>query len=207
MPTSRSVPHPTRRTALGLIASAATLALVGRDAVREPRGPDRDPRARELAQASRRNDVCSVGNAIGVGLRGDYFVEPEFRGTPLLTRTDPVIDFDASLDWPDSGTGARPRSVRWSGWVKPPIGGSYRFHLDAPGSRVLVSRQLVTVPSGARSAPFEMNAGRFYPIVLEIAHIEPDPVRRIRLEWTAPHGARYVVPRSLLHLPSETLKT
>ena len=25
-----------------------------------------------------------------------------------------------------------------------------------------------------------------------------------RLEWTAPHGARFLVPRALLYLPTET---
>ncbi len=36
---------------------------------------------------------------------------------------------------------------------------------------------------------------------MEVARIRPD-TGRIHLEWTAPHGGRFAVPRSLLYEPT-----
>jgi hypothetical protein len=51
----------------------------------------------------------------------------------------------------------------------------------------------------------EMSAGRFYPVLIELKGLNPAAAQqRVRLEWTAPHGARYLIPRALLHQPTET---
>lgn len=165
-----------------------------------------DLMAAELLQAAKRADMCTGANAVGVGLRGEYFAEPDLQGPLVLVRVDDVVDFDASIRQPAAAeAGARKvSSVRWTGWIKSPISGHYRFHADAPGMRVLVARNLVAGVDASPAARVEMAAGRFYPVEVVASQITDSPAR-IRLEWTAPHGARYVVPRALLQLPTDTV--
>jgi hypothetical protein len=151
----------------------------------------------DLDDAARRSALCTSKDAAGVGLSGSYFAEHGCRGTPLLVRIDSVVDFDAGLDWPAERAARRPQSVSWRGWVRAPLDGRYRFHLDVVGATVHVARQDLLVAG----ASIDLRAGRYYPIEATIPSI-PDATARIRLEWTAPHGARYVVPRALLQLPS-----
>jgi hypothetical protein len=157
----------------------------------------------ELVRAAERADICTAANAVGVGLRGEYFAEAFFRGPTVLERVDDVIDFDSTLRWP-TDSAARPVSVRWSGWIKPPLSGGYRFHADSPNMRIVVARNVVAGVGADPDAIVDMAAGRFYPIEVSVSQTtEQDS--RIRLEWTAPHGARFVVPRALLHLPTDTV--
>jgi hypothetical protein len=52
-------------------------------------------------------------------------------------------------------------------------------------------------------AAIDMASGRYYPILLEARRL--DALNgRLKLEWTTPYGARYVVPRGLLFVPSES---
>jgi len=191
------------RKGLGVLALALLLVGLARDVAPSDKEHAKLSLNRITSNgASTVSDLCSARNAVGVGLRGEYFAKVEWQGVPLLSRTDPSIDFDASLDWP-SHTPA-PRSVRWQGWVKAPISGTYRFHVEAAPARVSVARQDVVGGDRGQSLPIELQAGRFYPITVEIAHLDARPRGPLMLEWTAPHGARYVVPRSLLFLPTET---
>ncbi len=203
------------RTALSFADSAAIMLLVSSlvmlpSSSGTPRsGPvtrlEGASESAELRQAAQRLEVCSATNVAGVGLRGEYFANPQSQGRALLVRIDPTIDFNVDLDWPESEVATRPRSVRWSGWIKPPMAGRFRFHFSVPGGRVYVSRQALVGPTALSDASIELAAGRFYPVRVEgdlVAAGPPD--RLVRLEWTAPHGARNVIPRSLLYLPSET---
>jgi hypothetical protein len=143
-------------------------------------------------------DAGRVCNAVATGLRGEYFAQEDWRG-PLLARTDPAIDFDASLDWPAERQVQRPRSARWTGWVMPLFTGHYRFHADAvAGARVVVARQTLLGEPGAADSAL-LAAGRLYPIRVELPRLDGD-VRRIRLEWTTPQGSRHVVPGELFYL-------
>ena len=190
--------------AIGVFAGAVLLL---RNDVVGPRAPapSAERMAEELLQANERAGLCSSANAVGVGLRGEYFSEASFRGRAALVRVDDVVDFDPSLAWP-SGVALRPASVRWSGWIKAPLSGRYLFHADAPNMRVTVARQVVAGVGTAEDNLVDLAAGRFYPIEITVSQLT-DSGARIRLEWTAPHGARYVIPKALLHLPSETIAT
>jgi len=191
-----------RRAFFALAAAAGAAVVVRRDGVRGVVSPTNGLAAAEARQAAERMAMCSAANAAGVGLRGEYFARERCAGAPLLVRLDGAIDFDTSFDMPAEGTQRRPRSARWSGWVKPPITGHYRFHAGTPDARIVVARQALTGPDAA--ADVELSAGRFYPIVVELDRIAAAD-ERIRLEWTAPHGARFLVPRALLYLPTEGL--
>jgi hypothetical protein len=142
---------------------------------------------------------CSSRNLAGVGLQGDYFMNVGARGPLLLTRVDPSVEFDASLDWPSSMS-RRPRSARWHGWVKVPLTGPYRFHAE-PSVSVTVSGLALAGATASDLATIELTAGRFYPIVVE-ADLQTGS--GVKLEWTPPHGVRFVIPKTLLFLPTPT---
>ena len=157
----------------------------------------------ELREAERRAALCSASNVAGTGLRGEYFADDKASGKPLLVRVDTTVDFDRTLEWPDGAAGARPRSAQWRGWIKAPISGRYRFHTSQPRSTLVVSRQSMLGPQGEDGDAIELTAGRFYPVTLKVEGL--DRLQgRLALGWTSPFGARYVVPRPLLYLPTES---
>ena len=199
-------PTLTRRAFLAGGTAGAALLLLRRDFARETPAPGHGLAQVELEQAARKVELCSSATAAGVGLRGEYFADAGCRGAALLVRLDAGIDFDAGLDWPADRRGPRPRSVRWTGWVKPAVTGAYRFHTGSAPARVLVSRQPLAGAGAGAQAQIELAAGRYYPITIELDHVDA-AAGRIRLEWTAPHGARFAVPRALLYLPSEGVRT
>ena len=160
-----------------------------------------DRMAAELLLAAERADTCSARNAVGVGLKGEYFAKAYFSGPATLVRVDDVVDLDPSIEWP-TGTAMRPGSIRWSGWIKPPLSGKYRFHAGAPNMQVLVGRNIVAGEGASPDGSVDLAAGRFYPIEVAVSRLIESDIR-IKLEWTAPHGARYVIQRALLHLPTE----
>jgi hypothetical protein len=175
---------------------AGLLALLARrDAL--PGDPVVRASAPDLEDAANRGSLCTAKDLPGVGLLGQYFEREGCRGAPCLTRVDAVIDFDAGFDWPGDRVAARPRSIRWTGWVRAPLDGRYRFHLDALDASVEVSRTEMLAPEMS----MELHLGRYYPMVVTLARLH-EAAQRVRLEWTAPHGARYVVPRALLQVPT-----
>ena len=205
MPLAINLPTETSLARRGALAAAfgAMFVLMRRDGGSvQASSPPANLAESELRRAAQRGELCGAGNAAGVGLRGEYFSGELMHGATLLVRLDGLVDFDASLDWPAGRGNERPHSARWMGWVKPPLSGSYRFHADAPNARVLVARQVLAGADAPPAAHIDMAAGRYYPITVELQRIGTG-INRMRLEWTAPHGARFVVPRPLLYPPSE----
>lgn len=198
-----------RRTTALLVAGAGLLVsgYVFRDALGiggVAKQTAMDPMTAELLRAAERADLCMSTNAVGVGLRGEYFTQADLRGTPVLVRIDELVDFDHTIQQLAEAGTQKVQSARWTGWIKAPISGQYRFHADAPGMRVMVARNLVAGDGASPDVKVDLAAGRFYPVEMTVSQITNTDAR-MRLEWTAPHGARYVVPRSLLQLPSDTV--
>lgn len=144
---------------------------------------------------------CSNRNSSGVGLKGDYFSQQTLQGELLLSRVDSTVEFEPSREWPVDRGANRPRSARWQGWVKAPLSGRYRFHGE-PSAHITVGGLPMAGRAAAPDAFLEMTAGTFYPIQMEVDSLS---TTRVRLEWTAPHGMRYVIPRALLFLPTPTV--
>lgn len=165
----------------------------------ETAGPPGSVAAAELKQAERLAALCSASNVSGTGLRGEYFASAKVQGAPLLVRVDATVDFDKLLEWPATDH-KRPRSAQWTGWVKAPITGLYRFHATQPRTSIEVARQSMLGKEQQEGDRIELTAGRFYPITLQAEQLEL-MTGRLALEWTTPFGARYVVPRALLYLP------
>ena len=62
----------------------------------------------------------------------------------MLTRTDPIVDFDWASAAPDPAVQADNFSVRWSGQVMAPVTGTYTFTTTSDdGVRLYVNGQLL----------------------------------------------------------------
>ena len=187
-----------------LMASALMRQDMPGDSLVAPAGSETtaDP---ELQRAAERGSLCSNTNPTGVGLRGEYFAKEKFQGAPLLVRTDPGIDFDSNFDWrANPGVSQAPKSVRWTGWVRPPVTGRYQFHIQGEGATVTVARKAFT-GLNAGDGYVELHAGRYAPVVIEMSPVPAGAAERIRFEWTTPYGARFVVPHALLFTPNESV--
>ena len=144
----------------------------------------------------------------GNGLQGEYFNNTGLVGTPVLTRTDPTVNFS----WGDSGPGhgiAHNRfSVRWTGQVEAAGTGAYTFStLADDGIRLWVNNvkvidhwtlqtQTLHTPVKDTSAPVNLTAGQKYDIKIEF--YENTGKAAAKLHWTAPGQAEAVVPETAL---------
>lgn len=161
--------------------------------------------AGELDRASERANVCSVRNAKAAGLTAEYFGAKGFAGAPLLTRQEGPIDGD----WPVVGQDVKTpvRSARWRGWIRPPFTGSFSFHADLPGAQITVAGKRLS----AADDKINLNAGRFHPIQVELPELpassasSPGGQAPLKLSWTTPFGARYLLPKAVLFPPSDTV--
>lgn len=148
--------------------------------------------------------LCTSRNLPGVGLRGEYFAEPNAKGKVLLSRLDLQVDFDSNLLWPATLQKTKPKSVRWTGWIRVPLGGVYTFHLPEGQAGEVQIANAVALTAAGQSNKIELTAGRFTPVAITVPRLAADiPVK---LEWTAPHGLRYTVPRGLLYPPTDQVK-
>ena len=88
---------------------------------------------------ARNASLAAMFSAIGgpgTGLRGEYYndasnaayplVNP-FAGSPVLTRTDTVVDFNWGSGSPGSAVTPNFFSVKWTGRIKAPVTGNYTF--------------------------------------------------------------------------------
>lgn len=159
------------------------------------------------AAAAHRAQLCSPSNPTGVGLRGEYFGQPGARGPVLLSRVDATVDFDATMDWPADRAATRPRSARWSGWIKAPFAGRYRIEVEPATAQVTVGVQPLQGPQASGNGWVDLEPGRFYPIEVVVPRLPAAGTDgHVALRWTAPHGARFVIPRNLLFMPTDTVK-
>lgn len=187
----------------GLAGAALVAAWAFRGAAATAPGPS--VQQSEIDQAAERAGLCTAVNAKGIGLTGEYFAQSRLQGTASWTRTDGPVDVETARELSTSAGGPSAGSVRWRGWVKAPVSGDYRFHVSgAPSAEITVARQRFGA-GGTSEGPIHLDAGRFYPIQVDVPDI-PHDATLLRLEWTAPHGMRYVVPRAVLFTPTDTVK-
>ena len=134
------------------------------------------------------------------GLNGQYFSGRDL-GSPVLTRSDPAIDFDWGAGAPGPGLPADDFSVRWTGEVLAETAGLYTFTVTSnDGARLWVAGQpLVDVWTDGvhdSSGTVQLDAGRWYPLTLE--YFEGLGTARVRLAYTPPGGPPQTVPSARL---------
>jgi beta-glucosidase len=61
------------------------------------------------------------------GLKGEYFDNVEFQGSPAMTRVDQQVEFDWNAASPSKEISPSHFGVRWSGTIQVPVAGDYDF--------------------------------------------------------------------------------
>ena len=199
---------PDRGRRLTLAASAVLLLVSSENLVPgkhhpSPARPNRGDRA-NLGEANRLSGLCSSSNAVGIGLRGEYFSKENWLGRPSATRIDTTIDFNSSRELAEASGVDRIGSVRWTGWIKAHVTGRFGFDGGSPRVQIIVSNILLSGPQATAASDLQISAGRYYPVRVEVNRILTTQYP-ICLKWTTPYGAHYVVPRQLLFLPTDSI--
>jgi len=127
----------------------------------------------------------------GDGLTAEYFATPDLSGAPVLTRTDPSINFNWDKFAPVPGLTRNNYSVRWSGTWTPPATGDYKLGVrvnycyaceNAEGFKLYLGDKLLlqsgTAKTGERGAVTEV------PV-----HIEDTKPQPLRLEYLHGNGS------------------
>ncbi|MDE2225498.1 MAG: glycoside hydrolase family 3 C-terminal domain-containing protein [Xanthomonadaceae bacterium] len=135
------------------------------------------------------------------GLKGEYFDDAGFSGTPHLTRVDRTIDFDWDHVAPARALDPNHYAVRWTGELVPPGAGDYTLavHVDRcfdcrghDPVQLYVDGKPVIDNDGTGGANMQATV-HFkdtspHAIRLEMVHAGQD--QGIRLQWLAPPTAQ-----------------
>jgi beta-glucosidase len=122
------------------------------------------------------------------GLKTEFFAKDDFSGSPVMTRTDPGVDYtrDVGLMKDVPLPDISPFAVRWSGTLTPVESGDYTIGLDAPGGQLYIDGKEVVDISVMRkkmkkTAVVHLEAGHPYAIRVQrgFAHN-----LAIRLVWS-----------------------
>jgi beta-glucosidase len=124
------------------------------------------------------------------GLTAVYYDNIKFEGEPVRTQVDPVVDFIWKDTTPLSGRMAARFAVRWTGFLVPPVTGTYKLAVNGASDYslyldgdLIVEFRSVHHPI-IRSKDVELEAGRLYDLRLEYANRGLDP--QAQLLWSIP---------------------
>lgn len=154
---------------------------------------------------AQKNAYVIVGDH-SVGLRGDYYAGREFD-SQLLSRIDPVVDFQWGDGSPDPRVPSDNFSARWTGRILPEFSESYTIYVIVDdGVRLWIDEQLIIdrwidQPPTEHSATVALEAGAFSGIRME--YYENGGGATARLEWSSPSQPREVIPTDRLY-PNDT---
>ena len=132
------------------------------------------------------------------GLTATYFANAAFEGDPASVGVDPLVDFNWKFAAVGPGPHRRPVggglgddfSIRWEGFLIPPVSGTYKlgakgfndYHLELDGDLV-VEYHGVHHPI-TLTKDLDLQAGRLYPICLDMRSTDADP--QMQLLWAVP---------------------
>ncbi|GHC47023.1 PA14 domain-containing protein [Roseibacillus persicicus] len=129
------------------------------------------------------------------GLKGRYFRRSDSEA--VMTRVDPVIDFDWGSGSPDQTLPGDQFKVRWEGEIVAPRSGKYRLRCEVDDDlRLQIGRNFrAQSTTGARQlGECELVAGERTPILIEYG--EDGGEAFLRLYWTPPGGEEQIIPAS-----------
>lgn len=135
------------------------------------------------------------------GLTGAYYKTINLTGAST-TRVDSTINFNWGTKAPITGYPTDNFSVRWTGQLKAPQTGTYKFTTASnDGVRVWVNNQLIidnwtnhTVQTNSGS--IALTANNYYDVKVE--YYESTNTSQISLSWTKPNGVTEIVPNNVL---------
>ena len=107
------------------------------------------------------------------GVTGEYFANAKLEGEPYFTRTDKNIDFYWESGSPAAGLDSDNFSVRWTGYLVPPVSGTYQIgSWGMPILEVWFEGEQILKHNSEHHAfhhetPIELEAGMKYKFVYE----------------------------------------
>jgi len=134
----------------------------------------------------------------GGGLRGSYFSKRGGKGTLVVQRLDPCVDFNWGSGSPVAGVRPDDFSVRWEGQLTPPESGMYRMELSADDQLevVLDGRKFTSGGEGK----IQLTAGK--PVPVTANYDEAGGLANVVWRWVLPSGGNFqVVPSAVLGPP------
>jgi len=151
----------------------------------------------------------NASNPVGTGLTGQYYNGRDFIGAPILTRIDPVIDFNYGGGSPASGVVPVDNfCISWSGRLQPRFSEPYTLFVRSDdGTRLLIDGVLVVSnwnDQGAteRSATVILDSSRTHDIVVQ--YYENSGGAEVQLSWQSASQPKQVIPAQYL-LPDARL--
>jgi beta-glucosidase len=140
------------------------------------------------------------------GLRGEYFANTTFNGTPVLVRTDRQVDFDWYSASPAAGVPAKAFSVRWTGTITVPAPGDYTFSVGLPqcnncnpaessaiylDGKLIVEQKPFTTATDSAEHTTQVHLADTKPHDLRIEYIHSAPYlgSQVSFKWLAPAAA------------------
>ena len=124
------------------------------------------------------------------GLTAAYYPAAQVEGAPAFTRIDPTVDFIWKNTTPLTGERGGQFAVRWSGFLVPPVTGTYRLGVNGhSGYQLHLDGELLVEYQGVhhalrRTKEVELQAGRLYWIQLDYTNDGIDPWAQ--LVWAVP---------------------
>ena len=116
------------------------------------------------------------------GLKGAYFSSADFTGAPVVTRVDANAVFGLYNQPPEQGA----QSIRWTGFVTPPLTGTYRIGIAGRQAKLWIDDKPVEEAKSGLPGPrmvtqMVLEKGHRYAVRIEQAHPHTSVVR---LVWT-----------------------
>ncbi|CAN5409782.1 glycoside hydrolase family 3 protein [soil metagenome] len=136
-------------------------------------------------------ETSALSNGSIAGLKGEYFNNRDFSGTPALVRTDAQVDFNWGSLSPSKGIKDDNFSVRWTGKLKAPESGKYTLGWRSNGPvRIYVDGGLYIEETTNRRTrnvlkDFEFVSGRTYDIRIEYQE-NANQNAAAKLVWSPP---------------------
>jgi outer membrane protein OmpA-like peptidoglycan-associated protein len=123
------------------------------------------------------------------GLRGDYYEGLHFEHL-IHTQRDTRLDFDWHERSPAPGVPPTSFTVRWTGWLVPPVTGRYVLYLTVDdGVRLWLNQRLLLEEwrgqfLSSYQVAVDLQAGQAYPLRLE--YCQYSATTRLLLSWERP---------------------
>jgi len=160
-----------------------------------------------LAEVLPRTALHPESGSQDEGLKGEYFANPDFTGTPAVTRVDKQVDFDWDAASPAPGVPMTGFSVRWTGSFTAPAPGRYELAIRPAGCHRCGNQETYTLwfdgkkiyDSGTNASELRAHPGTGAEV--DISNTAPHSIRvdyvfkaplfgaGLTLEWKAPADA------------------
>lgn len=128
-----------------------------------------------------------VGDGKGQhGLKGEYFDNKTFSGSPVYTRIDKTVNFRWGMLHPEK-LPLNNFSIRWSGKLVPPVTGTYKLRLEGDdGIRFYLDNKLLIdqwVDRGETADMVTVSLQADKPVDIRIEYYDNVGVSLARLKW------------------------